>query len=69
MQKIASSDGTELALRKESCCRDRAKPFLHGCAIVMGLVKEPLSTSATAEQESPERGTVTPRAVRCQEHM
>ena len=69
MQKIAPSDGTELALRKESRCRDGAKPFLHSSAIVMGLVEEACSTPATAEQESPERGTLMPRAVRCQEHV
>jgi hypothetical protein len=49
MQKIAPSDGTELALREESRCRDWAKPFLHGSAIMMGPVKESFSPPATAE--------------------
>jgi len=69
MQKIASSDRTDRALRKESRCRDGAKPFLHGLAIVMRLVEESHSTPATAEQESPEWGAVVFRAIRSQKHV
>ena len=61
MQEIATSDRAELALRKESRCRDGTKPFLHGSAIVMGLVEESLSTPATAEHKSPERGALVLR--------
>ena len=69
MQKIAPSNRAKLALREESRCRDGTKPVLHGSAIVMGLVEEPLSTPATAEHKSPERGALVTRAVGCQEHM
>jgi hypothetical protein len=49
MQKVAPSDRTDLALRKESRRRDGAEPFLHDPTIVMGLAEESLSTPATAE--------------------
>jgi hypothetical protein len=69
MQKIAPSDGTNLALRKESRGRDGTEPFLHGPTIVMGLAEESLSTPATAEQEGPERGAVVLRSIRSQKHV
>ncbi len=49
VQKIASSDRTDLPLGKESSRRDWAEPLLHDAAIVMGLAEESLSTPATAE--------------------
>ena len=69
MQEVAPSDRTDLALSKESCCRDGAEPLLHDPAIVMGLAEESLSTPATAKQEGPEWGTLVRRSIRSQEKM
>jgi len=69
MQKVAPSDRTNLALCKESCRRDGAKPLLHDPTIVIGVAEESFSTSATAEQERTERGALMFRPVRSQEKM
>ena len=69
MQKVASSDRTDLALGKESSRRDRAEPLLHDAAIVMGQAEESLSTPATAEQEGPEWGVPVFRSIRSQEKV
>src|SRR5437773_528017 len=69
MQEVAPSDRTNLALGKESRRRDRTEPLLHDPAIVMGLVKESLSTPATAEQEGPERGILVRRSIHGQEKV
>src|SRR5512141_1507174 len=69
MQKIAASNRTDLALRKEPRGRDGAEPFLHGSAIVMGLAEESLSTPATAEQESSEWRTFVFCSIRSQKHV
>jgi len=69
VQEVAHSDRTDLALGKESRCRDGAEPLLHGPAIVMGLAKESLSAPATAEQESPEWRTLMLRSIRSQKNV
>ena len=69
MQEVAPSDRADLALGKESRRRDGAEPLLHDPAIVMGLAEEPLSTPATAEQESPEWGILVFCSIRSQEKV
>ena len=69
MQKVASSDWTNLALSKESCRRDGAEPLLHDPAIMMGVAEESLPTPATAEQEGPEGGTLVLRSIRSQKKV
>jgi hypothetical protein len=69
MKKVAPSDWTNLALSKESRCRDGAEALLNDPAIMMGPSEEPLSTSATAKQKGPEWGTLVRRPIRSQEEM
>jgi len=69
VQKVTSSDRTDLALGKESSRRNRAEPLLHDPAIVMGLAEESLSTPATAEQEGSEWGTLVFRSILSQEKV
>ena len=66
VQEVAHSNRTDLALGKESRCRDGAEPLLHGPAIVMGLAKESLPTPTTAEQEGSEWRTLVLRSIRSQ---
>ena len=66
VQEVAHSDRTDLALGKESRCRDGTEPLLHGPAIVMGLAKESLPTPTTAEQEGSEWRTLVLRSIRSQ---
>jgi hypothetical protein len=69
VQEVSSSDRTDLALGKESRRWDGAKPLLYDPDVMMGLAKESLSAPATAEQESPEWGTLMLRPIRSQKHV
>ena len=69
MQEIALSDRTDFALGKESRRRDRTKPLLHHSDIVMRLTEEPLSASATAEQQSSEWRNSVRRSIRSQKYV
>ncbi len=69
MQEVTPSDRTNLALGKESRCRDGTEPLLYDAAIVMGLAKESLSTPATAEQEGREWGIFVFRSIRSQANV
>ena len=66
MKKVAPSDWANLALSKESRCRDGAEALLNDPAIMMGPSEEPLSTSATAKQKGPKWGTLVRRPIRSQ---
>ena len=69
VQEVASSDRTDLPLRKKSRRRDGAQPLLHGPAIVMRVAEESLSTPATAEHEGSERRVMVLRSIRSQAKM
>lgn len=69
VQEVSSSDRTDLALGKESRRWDGTKPLLHDPDVMMGLAKESLSAPATAEQESPEWGTLMLRSIRSQKNV
>lgn len=69
MQKVSSSDRTDLALGKESRRWNGAKPLLYDPDVMIGLAKESFSAPATAEQESPEWGTLMLRPIRSQKHV
>jgi hypothetical protein len=69
VQKVSSSDRTDLALGKESRRWDGTKPLLHDPDVMMGLAKESLSAPATAEQEGPEWGTPMLCSIRSQKHV
>ena len=64
MQEVTPSDRADLALGKKSSRWDRADPFLHDPDIMMGLPKESLSPSATAEQKGSEWWAVVPEPIR-----
>ena len=69
MQEVSSPDLANLALGKKTRRRDRPEPLLHNPAIVVGLTEESLSTPATAEQKSPEWGTLVRGSIRSQKNM
>src|SRR5262245_32313628 len=50
MEKIPFSDGTDLALGKKPGDRNVTHPFLHHCAVMMGLPEEAFPATAAAEQ-------------------
>lgn len=69
MQEVSPPNRADLALGKKSSRWDRTEPFLHDPDIMMGLPKESLPPSATAEQEGAERRTVVPESIRGQEKV
>jgi len=50
MEKIPLSDGTDLALGKKPGDRNVPHPFLHHCAVMMGLPEEAFPATAATEQ-------------------
>jgi len=50
MEEIPCSDGTDLALGKKPGDGNVPHPFLHDCAVMMGLPEEAFPTTAATEQ-------------------
>jgi hypothetical protein len=69
MQKVSTTDRTDLALSKESRSRDGAEPLLHDPAVVMRLAEESLSSPATTEQKGPERRAFVFHSLRSQKNV